>query len=137
MSGDFGPARRDGDIAPLTKFADADELGLLEGVPTLNFHPHLPHYEVTEPDSGRIRVLARQPADLERPHPFTEAGNTEFNVVLWMPPEGERAGDIVLVEFDALHNAFRRTAKPRALLAQRCGNMSINFPQKTCWSSFG
>lgn len=92
------PARRDGDIAPLMKSAEADELGVLEGVPTLNFHPHLPHYEVTEPGSDRIRVLARQPVDLERPHPFTIAGNTEFNIVLWMPPEGERAGDIVLVD---------------------------------------
>lgn len=92
------PARKDGEIAPLTKLAQADELGLLEGVPTLNFHPHLPHYEVTEPDSQRIRVLARQPVDLERPHPFTRAGNSEFNIVLWMPPENQRRGDIVLVD---------------------------------------
>jgi hypothetical protein len=92
------PARKDGELVPLTKFPGADELGLLEGVPTLNFHLHLPHYEVTEPNSSRIRVLARQPVDLERPHPFTAAGNTEFNVVLWMPPEGERKGDIVLVD---------------------------------------
>jgi hypothetical protein len=92
------PARKDGDIAPLTKYPAADELGLLEGVPTLNFHPHLPHYEVTDPDSRRIRVLGRQPVDLDRPHPFTAAGNTEFNVLLWMPPEGERKGDIVLVD---------------------------------------
>jgi hypothetical protein len=92
------PARKDGEIAPLTKLAEADELGLLEGVPTLNFHPHLPHYEVIEPDSQRIRVLARQPVDLERPHPFTRAGNTEFNIVLWMPPQDQRKGDIVLVD---------------------------------------
>src|SRR5881398_1402690 len=64
------PARKDGDIAPLTKFGQADQLGLLQGVTTLNFHPHLLHYEVTEPDSGRIRVLAGQPVDLDRPHPF-------------------------------------------------------------------
>jgi len=92
------PARKDGDIAPLTTFPEADELGLLEGVPTLNFHPHLPHYELTEPESGRIRVLARQPIDLDRPHPFTRAGNSEFNIVLWMPPERDRKGDIVLVD---------------------------------------
>jgi hypothetical protein len=92
------PATQDGDIAPLTKFPAADELGLLEGVPTLNFHPHLPHYELTEPESSRIRVLARQPVDRDRPHPFTRAGNSEFNIVLWMPPEGERKGDIVLVD---------------------------------------
>lgn len=90
------PARKDGAIAPLSK-PDADDRGLLEGVPTLNFHQHLPHYEVTDPGSP-IRVLARQPVDMDRPHPFTQAGNSEFNVVLWMPPEGERKGDIVLVD---------------------------------------
>jgi hypothetical protein len=30
--------------------------------------------------------------------PFTRAGNTEFNIVLWMPPERDRKGDIVLVD---------------------------------------
>jgi len=91
------PARQGDDIAPLTKFPERDEIGLLEGVPTLNFHLHLPHYEVIG-DSDRVRVLARQPIDRDRPHPFTAAGNTEFNIVLWMPPEGERRGDIVLVD---------------------------------------
>jgi hypothetical protein len=85
-------------IAPLTAFRDIDELGLLEGVPTLNFHPHLPHYQIIERDSKAIRLLARQPIDLERPHPFTQAGNTEFNCLLWMPPSGARAGHIVLVD---------------------------------------
>jgi hypothetical protein len=92
------PARKGADIAPLTKIPGADELRLLEGVPTLNFHPHLPHYELTEPESPRIRVLARQPVDLDRPHPFTRAGNSEFNILLWMPPDGEREGDILLVD---------------------------------------
>ena len=75
-----------------------DKLGLLKDVPTLNFHPHLPHYEITEKDSKSVRLLARQPIDLERPHPFTIAGNTEFNCLLWMPPHDQRAGDIVLVD---------------------------------------
>lgn len=91
------PAREGSEIAPLTKFAEQDVPGLLEGVPTLNFHPHLPHYEVIG-DSDRVRVLARQPIEMGRPHPFTTAGNTEFNIVLWMPPEAERRGDIVLVD---------------------------------------
>ena len=112
------PALKDGDISPITTFAEADELGLLEGVPTLNFHPHLPHYEVTEPNTRRIRLLARQPVDLDRPHPFTKAGNTEFNIVLWMPPEGERKGDIVLVDSTHFTTLFGGTRKPRALLAQ-------------------
>ena len=74
------------DIAPLTAFRDVDELGLLKNVSTLNFHPHLPHYEITEQNGKSINLLARQPIDRERPHPFTAAGNTEFNCLLWMPP---------------------------------------------------
>src|SRR6187397_966363 len=58
-------------IAPLTAFNDLDKLGLLKDVPTLNFHPHLPHYEVVEPNGTEIHVLARQPVDPDRPHPFT------------------------------------------------------------------
>jgi hypothetical protein len=43
-------------------------------------------------------VLGRQPIDQTRPHPFTLAGNTEFNALIHMPPTGDRAGDIVLVD---------------------------------------
>ena len=96
------------EIAPLTAFRDVDSLGLLKNVPTLNFHPHLPHYELTAPDSKSVQVLARQPIDLDRPHPFTAAGNTEFNCLLWMAPNEQRAGDIVLVELDQFHHALRR-----------------------------
>jgi len=86
------------DISPLTAFRDFDKLGLLKNVPTLNFHPHLPHYELTNDDGKSVQVLARQPIDQDRPHPFTAAGNTEFNCLLWLPPSGERAGDIVMVD---------------------------------------
>ncbi len=84
-------------IAPLNANRDLDKLGLLKDVPTLNFHPHLPHYEVTAEDAN-VQILARQPIDLDRPHPFTAAGNQAFNCLLWMPPNEERAGDIVLVD---------------------------------------
>lgn len=86
------------DIAPLVADRDLDELRLLESVPTFNFHPHLPHYALTRPGDLSVRVLARQPVDLERPHPFTDAGNKAFNVLLWMPPQGRRAGDVLLVD---------------------------------------
>jgi hypothetical protein len=86
------------DIAPLTSFRDLDKLGLLNNVPTLNFHPHLPHYELTNDDGKTVQVLARQPIDPKRPHPFTAAGNTELNCLLWLPPNGNRAGDIVMVD---------------------------------------
>lgn len=62
-------------IAPLTIARDLDRRGWLVGVQTFNFHMHLPHYAVTTDDTSSIRVLARQPIDLSRPHPFTEAGN--------------------------------------------------------------
>ena len=86
------------DIAPLTTFRDLDQLGLLKNVPTLNFHPHLPHYELTNDNGTAVRLLARQPVDLDRPHPFTAAGNTEFNCLLWLPPNNARAGHIVMVD---------------------------------------
>jgi hypothetical protein len=86
------------EIAPLTGFRDIDRLGLLKNVTTLNFHPHLPHYELMTNDPKALHLLARQPIDLERPHPFTEAGNREFNCLLWIPPNEQRAGDIVLVD---------------------------------------
>jgi hypothetical protein len=86
------------EIAPLTGFPDLDAPRLLENVTTFNFHPHLPHYELTAPQGDSLRVLGRQRIDPTRPHPFTDAGNTEFNALIWMPPAGQRAGDIVLVD---------------------------------------
>jgi hypothetical protein len=86
------------DIAPLTAFRDLDKLGLLKHVPTLNFHPHLPHYALTNDDGKTVQLLARQPIDPDRPHPFTAAGNTEFNCLLWLPPNNGRAGNILMVD---------------------------------------
>jgi hypothetical protein len=85
-------------LQPLVMSNDLDSRGWLEGVATFNFHPHLPHYAVTTSDNKSIRVLARQPIDMSHPHPFTEAGNREFNMFLWMPPDGKRAGDILLAD---------------------------------------
>src|SRR5262249_55373741 len=97
------------DIAPLTAMRDLDTRGWLTGVTTFNFHPHLPHYALTTDDTKLIRVLARQPIDLPAPHPFTEAGNREFNSFLWMPPSGTRAGDIVLVDLTIFTTLFGGT----------------------------
>jgi hypothetical protein len=85
-------------LQPLVKMSDHDARGWLEGVSTFNFHQHLPHYAVTTNEPGTIHVLARQPIDMSRPHPFSAAGNTDFNMFLWMPPRGERAGDILLAD---------------------------------------
>jgi hypothetical protein len=85
-------------LVPLSKQSDFDKHGLLEGVSTFNFHMHLPHYAVTTDDEKLIHVLAKQPIDMSNPHPFIEAGNTEFNMFLWMPPTNERPGDILLAD---------------------------------------
>ncbi len=85
-------------LVPLSVERDLDTMGLLNGVSTFNFHMHLPHYAVTTDNSDLIRVLARQPIDMSNPHPFIEAGNKEFNMFLWMPPSGDRVGDILLAD---------------------------------------
>jgi hypothetical protein len=108
-------------ITPLTTIRDLDARGWLDGVTTFNFHPHLPHYALTTENTKSIHVLARQPIDMSRPHPFTEAGNREFNMLLWMPPAGDRAGDIVFADStifttlfggtESLENFWRNLAK--------------------------
>ena len=60
-------------------------------------------------------MLARQPVDLKRPHPFTAAGNTAFNAVIWMPPDGERAADIVLIDSTHFTTLFGGTDSLRNL----------------------
>jgi hypothetical protein len=85
---------------------DLDSPGWLENVTTFNFHQHLPHYALTTEDTRSIRLLARQPIDLSRPHPFIEAGNTEFNMFLWMPPAGTRAGHILLADLTIFTTLF-------------------------------
>ncbi|MEU3858922.1 hypothetical protein AB0F03_16360 [Streptomyces sp. NPDC028722] len=93
-------------IAPLSTVGDLDERGWLRGVTNLNFHPHLPHYAVTTDEPNDIHVLARQRIDTSRPHPFTEAGNTEFNMFLWMPPGGDRAADVLLADSTIFSTLF-------------------------------
>ena len=83
---------------PLSTVGDLDNRGWLNGVQTFVFHMHLPHYDITTSDPKAIHVLARQPIDMSKPHPFTQAGNREFNMFLWMPPAGDRAGDILLAD---------------------------------------
>ena len=85
-------------IAPLTAFRDLDKLGLLNNVTTFNFHPHLPYYDLTTGDAKSVHVLGRQLIHPDRPHPFTAAGNTEFNALLWLPPRDHRGGNILLVD---------------------------------------
>jgi hypothetical protein len=94
------PATIDGTnrLQPLVKSQDFDKRGWLTGVTTFNFHMHLPHYAVTTEDPKAIQLLAQQPIDMSHPHPFTQVGNRVFNMFLWMPPSGERGGDILLAD---------------------------------------
>jgi hypothetical protein len=97
------------EIAPLTINADLDKRGFLNGVTTFNFHMHLPHYEVTAKDAKDVHVLATQPVESDRPHPFTEAGNRAFNSLVWMPPAGKRAGEVVIVDSTMFSTLFGGT----------------------------
>jgi hypothetical protein len=94
-------------IAPLTAVRDLDAARLLDNVTTFNFHPHLPHYELTAPESDSVRVLGRQRIDPSRPHPFTAA-------------VGLACGRHRPRRLHELHHAFRRHRQPQEFLAQPC-----------------
>ena len=93
-------------IGPFNANRDLDTAGWLTGVTSFNFHMHLPHYEVLPGGESSVRVLAQQPIDKAKPHPFLEAGNTEFNAFLWMPPEGQRAGHVVMADSTIFSTLF-------------------------------
>lgn len=93
-------------IAPLQVARDLDTRGWLAGVTAFNFHMHLPHYAVTTDDARATHVLARQPVDTSRPHPFTMAGNQELNALVWMPPGGDRAGDVLVADSTIFSTLF-------------------------------
>jgi hypothetical protein len=99
--------RRDSkEIAPLSISRDLDTRGWLNGVTSLNFHMHLPHYAPTDETAKGIRVLARQPIDTSHPHPFVQAGNKEFNSLVWVTPEGDRAGDVLFADSTVFSTLF-------------------------------
>lgn len=93
-------------IAPLTVMKERDRRGFLEGVSTFTFHMHLPHYALTSPESQDVQVLARQPIDLARPHPFIDEGNREFNALVWLPPSGMRAADVLIADSTSFSTLF-------------------------------
>lgn len=97
-------------IAPLTALRDLDTIGLLNNVSTFNFHMHLPHYEIVGENAKDAVLLATQPIDLERPHPFIEEGNREFNTFIWLPPKDDtRAGDILIADSTIFTTLFGGT----------------------------
>jgi hypothetical protein len=96
-------------IGPLTINRDLDQRGYLNGVTTFTFHMHLPHYAVTTPNAGDVHVLAAQPMDLTRPHPFSDSGGREFNSLVWMPPDGKRAGEVLVCDSTTFSTLFGGT----------------------------
>ena len=105
----LSPGRRpeDNSPAPLRVAPDLDELGILKGVETFNLHPHLPHLDVAPSLLGAARVLARQPINPDAArHPFVEAGNRTFNALVWIAPEGSRAGNIFVCDATLWSSAF-------------------------------
>ena len=94
------------DPVPLTAFRDLDKKGLLNNVSTFCFHQHLPHYALTGNGGESVQVLARQRVDPDRPHPFTAAGNSEFNCLLWLPPTQQRSRRHRDGGLDELHHAL-------------------------------
>jgi len=88
----------DGAPEPLERTGD-DDRGLLEGVSTFNAHVHLPHLDVPAQLGAEVRVLARQRISPVAPaHPFTNAGNTHFNALVWAPPARDRRGDVLVTD---------------------------------------
>jgi hypothetical protein len=81
------PARAaDGEPAPFHRVAE-DRFGILAGVPHLNLHPHLPHYERIGAGGEALEVLARQTVQPEAPaHPIVAPGGA-FDAILQARPE--------------------------------------------------
>ncbi len=82
------PAKNpDGSPAPIEIEPDRDRLNILEGVPTFNLHPHLPHLERLGDAISKLDVLARQPIDLSAPpHAFVQSGHSKFDALLQSRP---------------------------------------------------
>ncbi len=105
------------EIAPLTGFRDLDAARLLDNVTTFNFHPHLPHYELTAPEGEDLRVLGRQRVDPNRPHPFTADGQHRVQRPHLDAAKRSTGRRHRADRFDALHHALRghrQSAQPVA-----------------------
>lgn len=119
----------DGQPALLEVNRSLDTAGFLrdnrDTVTTFNAHPHLPHFEPLALEGRAFRVLARQPIDLTaESHPFTAAGNTAFNALLWAPPDPAlgRRGHVLVCDatlWSAAFNGLDSLTKFWRILARR------------------
>jgi hypothetical protein len=115
--GGLKPAvEEDGSPAPISVAAELDDLGLLAGVRTFNAHGHLPHLRADAGAGGAYRVLARQRIDPRAPaHPSNSFPTGEFDALLWAPPAGPRAGNVVVCDATLWSSAFGGTESLRRL----------------------
>jgi hypothetical protein len=78
----------DGSPAPIEVESQHDRIKLLNGVPTFNLHPHLPHFVRLGEANTKLDVLARQHIDLTAPpHAFVQSGHSTFDAMLQSKPE--------------------------------------------------
>jgi hypothetical protein len=91
------PARTEaGDPLPFNRVAE-DRFGILAGVPHLNLHPHLPHYERIGVGADRLEVLARQVVDPHAPPHPVMPGGSQFDAMLQSRP-GSELGRLVVCD---------------------------------------
>ena len=61
-------------------------------------------------DDGRppfgSRAGQAEPINRSKPHPFTNAGNPEFNALVWAPPAGDRGGDVLVADSTIFSTLF-------------------------------
>jgi hypothetical protein len=88
----------DGSPGPIVVPPGVDRLGLLDGVATLNLHPHLPHLQRVDRAVRTLDVLARQP--VETSAPAHEFGRPAFDAILQSRP-GVFAGDLLVTDATA------------------------------------
>jgi len=99
------PARTEaGEPIPFRQAAE-DRFGILAGVPHLNLHPHLPHYERIGAGVNGLEVLARQIVQPDAPaHPVIPAGG-DFDAILQSHP-GAGLGRLVVCDATLWTSAF-------------------------------
>ena len=105
------------EIAPLTGFRDLDAARLLDNVTTFNFHPHLPHYELTAPE-GDSPAGAWTPARGPAPPASVHRGGQHRVQRAHLDAAERSAGRRHRADrFDPLHHALRghrQSAQPVA-----------------------
>ena len=106
------------EIAPLNALRDLDAAKLLDNVTTFNFHPHLPHYELTAPESDALRVLGRQRSRPQQTPPLHRGGQHRIQRAHLDAADKPASRRHRARRLHQLHHAVRRHRQPQELLAQ-------------------